>query len=217
MIQCCIFDLDGTLLNTLKALTYTTNLVLEHFGYGPVEEENMKKFVGDGYKMQLERALRYAGDETLKHHEESLPVYTELFAKHCLYQVEPYDGIRELLAGLKERGIKLAVLSNKPNARTVENIEAVFGKDYFDVIVGEMPGVPKKPDPAGVMRILDKFGVKPEECLYFGDTNTDMKTGLGAGLITVGVTWGFRDREELEAYHPQFVIEHPREVFERIL
>ena len=126
MIRCCIFDLDGTLLNTLKALTYTTNLVLEHFGYGPVDEENMKKFVGDGYKMQLERALRHAGDETLKHHKESLSVYTELFAKHCLYQVEPYDGIRELLAGLKERGMKLAVLSNKPHARTVENIESVF-------------------------------------------------------------------------------------------
>lgn len=217
MIRCCIFDLDGTLLDTLKALTYTTNLVLEHFGYGPVNEENMKHFVGDGYKMQMQRALRYAGDEKLIHYEESLPVYTELFARHCLYQVKPYDGIRELLAGLKERGIRIAVLSNKPHARTVENIEYVFGKGYFDIVAGEQPGVPKKPDPAGVRRILDELKAEPEECLYFGDTNTDMKTGLGAGLITVGVTWGFRGRDELEAFHPQYIIDHPRQVLEEIL
>lgn len=217
MIRCSIFDLDGTLLDTLKALTYTTNLVLEHFGYGPVNEENMKHFVGDGYKMQMQRALQYAGDEKLIHYEESLPVYTELFARHCLYQVKPYDGIRELLAGLKERGIRIAVLSNKPHARTVENIEYVFGKGYFDIVAGEQPGVPKKPDPAGVRRILDELKAEPEECLYFGDTNTDMKTGLGAGLITVGVTWGFRGREELEAFHPQYIIDHPRQVLEEIL
>lgn len=217
MIRCCIFDLDGTLLDTLKALTYTTNLVLEHFGLGPVDEEHMKHFVGDGYRMQLERALRYCGDEKLEHLEESFPIYTDLFAKHCLHQVKAYEGILELLEELKARGIRIAVLSNKPHARTVENIEAVFGKGYFDDIAGEQPGIPKKPDPAGVQRILENFGVKPEECLYFGDANTDMKTGLGAGLITVGVTWGFRGREELEAFCPQFVIDHPREVIEKIL
>lgn len=217
MIRCCIFDLDGTLLNTLKALTYTTSLVLKHFGYGPVDEEHMKQFVGDGYKMQLKRALRFAGDEALKHHEESLPLYTELFAKHCMYQVKPYEGICGLLDGLKERGIMLAVLSNKPHARTVENIEGIFGKGFFDFIAGETPGVPKKPDPAGVIRILEALEVKPDECLYFGDTNTDMRTGLGAGLVTVGVTWGFRGREELEGFHPQFIIDHPQEVFDRIL
>lgn len=216
MIKCCIFDLDGTLLNTLKALTYTTNLVLDHFGLGPVDEEHMKRFVGDGYKMQLERAFRYCKDENPEHWEESFPLYTELFAKHCLYQVKPYDGIVMLLKELKEREIRIAVLSNKPHLRTVENIESVFGKGYFDYIAGEQPGVPKKPDPAGVLRILEAFSAKPSECLYFGDTNTDMKTGLGAGLITVGVTWGFRGREELEAFHPQYIIDHPREVWEKL-
>lgn len=217
MIRSCIFDLDGTLLDTVKALTYTTNLVLARFGYGPVDEGHMKQFVGDGYKMQMERALRYAGDEKLEHYEESLSVYMDLFAENCLYEVKPYEGIRELLKGLKERRILIGVLSNKPHARTVENIETIFGKGYFDVVKGEQPGVPKKPDPAGVRQILKQFEVKPEECLYFGDTNTDMKTGLGAGLITVGVTWGFRPKEELEAFHPQFIVDHPLEVFERIL
>ena len=142
MIRCCIFDLDGTLLNTLKALTYTTNLALAELGCRPVDEGHIKQFVGDGYKKQMERALRYAGDEKLEHLEEILPLYQELFAKHCLYQVAPYDGIPQLLACLKARGILIAVLSNKPHARTLENIETVFGKGYFDYIGGEQPGIP---------------------------------------------------------------------------
>lgn len=217
MIRCCIFDLDGTLLNTLKALTYTSNLVLAHFGHAPVTEEQMKLIVGDGYKKQMERVLRCRGDESQEHYEEALTLYTELFAKHCMYGVVPYDGICELLEALKQKDIKIAVLSNKPHARTLENIETVFGTGYFDYVAGEQPGIPKKPDPAGVMRILDALEVKPEDCLYFGDTNTDMKTGLGAGLVTVGVTWGFRERAELESFCPQYVIDAPKEVLERIL
>ncbi|MDO4267722.1 MAG: HAD family hydrolase [Eubacteriales bacterium] len=212
MIRCCIFDLDGTLLNTLNALTVTTNLTLEHFGYGPVDEAHVRQFVGDGYKLLMERALRYCGDEKLTHYEESLTVYTDLFARHSMDGVHPYRGIPELLEGLKKRGIRIAVLSNKPHARAVENIEAVFGSGYFDYVAGEQPGVPRKPDPAGVRLILERFGVLPEECLYFGDTNTDMKTGLGAGLNTVGVTWGFRGRAELESFHPQYIIDSPDEV-----
>lgn len=212
MIKGCIFDLDGTLLNTIYALMYTTNQVLDHFGLRPVDEAHMKQFVGDGYKKQMERSLRFAGDETLEHYEESLPLYTEYFAKYCMYQVKPYEGIPELLQAMKKKGIRIAVLSNKPHARTVENIETVFGKGYFDLIYGEMPGVPKKPDPAGVNRILEQWNMAPEECLYLGDTNTDMKTGLGAGLITVGVTWGFRGRDELESFHPQYIIDMPVQI-----
>lgn len=217
MIHCCIFDLDGTLLNTLDALTYTTNLTLKEFGYGPVDAELVKKFVGDGYRMQVKRALQYCGDEALVHYEDALVAYMRLFAEHCLYHVRPYDGIPELLEALKKQGIRIAVLSNKPHARTVENIEAVFGKGYFDIVAGQKDDVPKKPDPAGVNRILEAFGCKPEECLYFGDTNTDMQTGLNANAHTVGVTWGFRDREELEAFHPDFVIDDPTEITEQIL
>ncbi len=215
-VRCCIFDLDGTLLNTLKALTYTTNLVMEHFGCRPVTEDEMKTIVGDGYKCQMERALGRSGEAALVHYEESLSLYTELFAKNCMYEVKPYDGIPELLEELRRRDIRIAVLSNKPHARTVENIETIFGAGYFDFIAGEQPGIPKKPDPAGVMRILKELGAAPQECLYFGDTNTDMRTGLGAGLITVGVTWGFRGREELEAFHPQYMIDHPLDILREI-
>ena len=217
MIRCCIFDLDGTLLNTLDALTYTTNLTLKEFGYGPVDPEHIKQFEGDGYRMQVKRALMNSGDKELLHYEEALSAYTRLFAEHCLYHVRPYEGIPELLQKLKAQGIRIAVLSNKPHARTVENIEAVFGKGYFDIVAGQKDDVPKKPDPAGVNRILEEFGCKPEECLYFGDTNTDMQTGLNAKAHTVGVTWGFRDRAELEAFHPDFVIDDPKMVTNHIL
>lgn len=217
MIKCCIFDLDGTLLNTLEALTYVTNLTMGDFGYGPLDEAHIREFVGDGYKKLVERALLYSGDGNLEHYEEGLLSYMEHFAKNSMYHIRPYQGIVELLEELKAQGIKIAVLSNKPNAQTVENIEAVFGKGYFDYVAGERAGVPRKPDPAGIRLILDEFGMKPGEALYLGDTNTDMETGLGAGLNTVGVTWGFRDRQELESFHPQYVIDRPLEVLERIL
>lgn len=214
MVRCCIFDLDGTLLNTLKALTYTTNLVMEHFGYEMLSEEKIKRFVGDGAAKLIERSLIDAGDVELVHFEEAMQLYQKLFAKHCLYEVKPYAGICELLETLKAHGIRIAVLSNKPHARTVENIEMIFGAGYFDFVAGERAGIPRKPDPKGVLEILHQFGVTPEECFYFGDTNTDMQTGLSAGVITVGVTWGFRERAELEAFHPQYVIDHPEEVLE---
>lgn len=217
MIRCCIFDLDGTLLNTLEALNYAVDRTMEHFGYGPVDTAHIKQFVGDGYQKLLERALLFNGDAALTHYEESQGVYMDIFSENSMYHVRPYDGIPELLAGLKERGIKTAVLSNKPNRQAVDNIETVFGKGYFDYVAGERPGIPRKPDPAGVHLILEEFGMKPEECLYFGDTNTDMKTGLSAGATTVGVTWGFRGREELESYHPQYVIDGPGEVFAKII
>ena len=212
-----IFDLDGTLLNTLDALTYTTNLTLKEFGYGPVDPEHIKQFVGDGYRMLMKRALMYSGDKELLHYEEALSAYTRLFAEHCLYHVRPYEGIPELLQELKARGIRIAVLSNKPHARTVENIEAVFGKGYFDIVAGQKDDVPKKPDPSGALKAAKLCGADPSECLYFGDTNTDMKTGKNAKMTTVGVLWGFRGREELAAFHPEFLLEKPQDILKEIV
>lgn len=214
MYRLCIFDLDGTLLNTLFALTYTTNCTLDKFGLRHVTTDETKRIVGDGYRMQMKRALLLTGDEKLEHYEEALPLYMENFSKYCMKDVEPYDGIRELLAALKEMKIKIAVFSNKPHLQAVENIDKFFGKGYFDVVRGEQAGIPKKPAPDGAFAICDELGVKPEECLYLGDTNTDMKTGLSAGMDTVGVLWGFRSKEELEECHPQFIVSHPSEVTE---
>lgn len=209
---CCIFDLDGTIINTIHALTYTTNLVLERFGLGPVSEKAMMQMVGNGYKKQMERSLLACGDTQLRYFEESLPLYQELFRQHCLYQLEPYPGMREMLERMKKAGMKLAVLTNKPHQRGIETVEAVYGKGFFAYILGEQEGIPKKPDPTGAFIVMEELGVRPEECLYMGDTNTDMETAANAGLDAVGAVWGFRGREELEAFHPKFIAEEPLDV-----
>lgn len=212
MYRLCIFDLDGTLLNTINALTYTTNVTLSAFGLGQINPDQTKKMVGDGYKKQMERALIACGDENLAYYEEALPLYMENFAKYCMKGVEPYEGIPLLLEYIRKKGVKIAVFSNKPHNQAVQNIEAVFGKDYFDCIRGELAGTPKKPAPDGALYVCRELGIMPEDCLYLGDTNTDMMTGIAAGMDTVGVTWGFREREELLALNPKYIVDHPAQV-----
>lgn len=216
MIRCCIFDLDGTLINTVESLKRSTNLVLDQLGYPPVDDSDIKRIVGDGFRNQMKRALTIAGDAELVHYKEAEQLYPEIFAENCLYHVHAYDGICELLETLKAKGIRIAVLTNKPHERAVETLNLVFGNGYFDYILGEQEGLPKKPDPTGVYQILQLLGAEKDECLYFGDTNTDMKTGLSAGVKTIGVTWGFRERTELESFHPQFIIDHPLEIIENL-
>lgn len=213
MYKCCIFDLDGTLLNTIKALTYTTNLTLKKYNLGPITDIEIKKFVGDGYKKLMERALIFCNDKELKNYEDSLITYSEYFEKYCLYEVKPYPDILNLLKSLKKSGIKIAVLSNKPHARTLENINAIFGEGFFDIVCGQKEDVKKKPDPSGVFNICNSLNVSTDDCLYIGDTNTDMKTGANAKIDTIGVTWGFRDVEELESYKPKYIVNNPMEIY----
>lgn len=209
----CIFDLDGTLVNSIHALTYCTNTALERCGVEQrVSEEQMMTIVGDGYKTQMRRSLIACGDTELEHYEEILPIYMEVFAEHCLYEMHAYEGIPELLKYAKDHGMKIAVVSNKPHAQAVDTTEFVFGKGYFDCIIGEKEGVPKKPDPAMALNAAKTLGVEPEQCIYFGDTNTDMQTGRAAGMTTIGVLWGFRGREELEQYSPDYLLESPTEM-----
>lgn len=210
--KCCIFDLDGTLVNSIHALTYCTNEALKTFGLGPLDEGQMKNIVGDGYRMQMRRSLLAAGDAELTHYDAILPVYMDIFSRNCLYRLHAYDGIPEFLSWAKKNGLGIGVVSNKPHAQAVDTVEAVFGKGYFDVIIGEKEGIPKKPDPAGARKAAEILGALPEECLYFGDTNTDMQTGKNAGMTTVGVLWGFRSEKELREFHPEYLIRHPQEM-----
>lgn len=212
MYKCCIFDLDGTIINTIQSLTYTISLTMKHFDYGTIDEVHTRKFVGDGFKKLVERALIYCGDEKLIHYEEALTVYERIFKEYCLYQLKPYDGVPEFLKFLKNKGIKIAVLTNKSHDRAVECVETVYGKGFFDLITGEGNGVKCKPDPAGALMTAEKLHAEPWECLYFGDTNTDMRTGIGAGMDTAAVTWGVRERAELEAFHPKYMIGHPDQI-----
>lgn len=212
MYKCCIFDLDGTLVNSIKAISYTTNLTFKKYGLGPIDEDHYKIFVGDGYKKLIERALIYCGDKNLVHYEDALITYMEYFKIHCMHEVKAYDGIMDMLNYLKINDIKIAVLSNKPHERTIDNVEGIFGAGYFDRVTGERDGVRRKPDPEGAIITAKELGISPEDCLYIGDTDTDMKTGIGAGMDVVGVTWGFRTREELKSCHPKYIIDNPNDI-----
>lgn len=209
MKKAVIFDLDGTLSDSLASIKYSADLTMKEFGYGPFSAEQYKYFVGDGAANLIKRCLKAGGDEELTHFEKAYARYREIFQENCMYQVRPYEGIVELLAALKTYGIKIAVLSNKPHAETVNVIETLFGRGYFDVIQGQKPDVPIKPDPAGVFQIQEQLKLNLNEILYLGDTCTDMKTGKAAGVFTVGALWGFRDRKELEDNHADAIIPHP--------
>lgn len=212
MYRTAIFDLDGTLLDSIQSMKYCGDRTFAEFGYGPFAAEQYQYFVGDGAANLVRRGLAAGGDTEGIHFEEAFAKYKEYFAKDCMYQVKPYKGIPELLSSLKQRGYRLAVLSNKPHMETVKMIEAFFGTETFDVIQGQMDDMPIKPNPAGVFRILEQFQATPLECVYLGDTATDMQTGKSAGAFTVGVLWGFRTREELMENHADALIAHPMEL-----
>jgi len=212
MKKAVIFDLDGTLSDSIASMKYCGDRALAPFGYGPFPESDYKYFVGDGAANLVKRALKAGGDEDLVHFEEAFALYKKFFADDCMYQVKPYSGIPELLAALKEKGLKIAVLSNKPHDQTIDVIETLFGKGYFDIIQGQKDELPIKPDPAGVFAILKQLNLTAEDILYLGDTATDMKTGKSAGAFTVGALWGFRNRKELEEGHADAIIAHPLEL-----
>ncbi len=212
MKKAVIFDLDGTLSDSIQSIKYSGDKAMEAFGYGPFSVEQYKYFVGDGAANLVRRALEAGGDTKLSHFEEAYGLYRDIFKENCMFRVRPYEGIRELLAALKAQEVKIAVLSNKPHAETVNVIESLFGKGCFDVIQGQKENVAIKPNPEGAFRILALLGLDTSEVVYLGDTATDMKTGKNAGFFTVGALWGFRDRQELEENGADAIISHPLEL-----
>lgn len=216
MKKAVIFDLDGTLADTIASITYCGNLALSRFGLSSFGEEDYKRFVGDGAAMLVRRALLAAGDERLEHFDEVYEAYLEIFAKDCMYQVKPYEGICALLEELKRLSVRIAVLSNKPDRDSLRVVEALFGKGYFDFVQGQRADIPRKPDPAGVYRIMEAFVLPAGDFLYVGDSGVDMKTGRAAGIFTVGVLWGFRDRKELVENGADAVISKPLELLSHL-
>lgn len=211
-MKACIFDLDGTLTNTLESLTYSVNETLKEMGLETISSDQCRRFVGNGARCLMERALKAAGDENAGRLDEGMEVYRRIFGANCTYHVTPYDGITELLKELKARGMKLGVLSNKPHDQTVDVVETIFGKGTFDMVQGQCDSRARKPDPAGVFYLLEKMQISREECLYIGDSEVDIATGNAAGVKSVGVAWGFRSKETLKEAGAQFIINAPQEL-----
>ncbi len=202
MYRACIFDLDGTLTDTLESLTYSVNETMKEIGLPPITSEQCRAFVGNGAKVLIEKTLRASGDEELTQYEEAFAAYQRIFDKNCTYRVKPYPGITEMLGEMKKMGMKLGVLSNKPDRQAVHVVEEIFGKDVFDHIQGQREGVPRKPDPTAVLDIAREFNISLPETLYIGDSEVDGATGKAAGTDTILVSWGFRPRSVLEAAEP---------------
>ena len=212
MYKACIFDLDGTLTDTLESLAYSVNETMKEMGMPQITTEQCREFVGNGAKVLIEKTLKASGDEKMTRFDEAYETYLRIFDKCCTYRVKPYPGIPEMLKEMKAQGLKLGVLSNKPDRQAVHVVEEIFGKNIFDHIQGQKDGVPRKPDPTAVLSIAAEFGSDPSETLYIGDSEVDGATGKAAGMDTVLVTWGFRSRYVLEAAEPYRIVDSTDEI-----
>lgn len=213
MKKLVIFDLDGTLLNTIADLAAATNQALRHFGYPTHETEAYRFFVGNGINKLFERALpdgERTEENILKIRSRFVPYYDE----HNTDLSRPYPGIPELLSALQKQEIRMAVASNKYQAATRKLISHYFPEINFVEVLGQREGIPAKPDPSIVYDIMRKAEVKNEEVLYVGDSNVDMQTAHHAGVTAIGVAWGFRPRTELEALHPAHILEKAEELLQ---
>lgn len=213
-MKACIFDLDGTLTNTLESMTYSVNLTLEEMGLSKITKDQCRLFVGNGAGVLMEKSLKAAGDTDASRIEEGMEIYGRIFDRNCTYHVTPYEGIPEMLKALKDKGIHLAVLSNKPDRQTVKVVKAIFGEELFDYAQGQKEGIRRKPEPDGVWYLMEQMHVSKEECLYIGDSEVDAATGRNAGLKTIGVLWGFRDRKTLETAGADDLIDRPDELLQ---
>ena len=209
-IKAVIFDLDGTVCNTLQDLAECTNRALADYGLPGHTVEAYKKIVGNGVDTQMRRAI---GEEkyTKELADKVKAAFKAYYDQDYLKNTKPYEGMPQALDELKAMGLKIAVFSNKPDEFAGKVCTALFG-DRFDLVAGNRPGIPVKPDPAGLFLALEKLGVTPEECVYCGDSCVDMDTGKNAGILTVGVEWGFRDRKELEEHDACYLLQSPSQL-----
>lgn len=211
MTRLVIFDLDGTLLNTIDDLAASTNYALHLHGYLVHKPKEYRFFVGNGITKLIERAL----PEEARRESVIMEVrkdFVAYYQQHKTDLTRPYPGIPELLQQLKAEGILLAVASNKYHQGTVELVEHYFGKDLFAVVLGQRENIPAKPDPTIVHEILRQTGIDEADTLYVGDSGVDMQTAANSQIRSIGVTWGFRPRRELEENGASRIVEEPKEV-----
>ncbi|HPD14814.1 MAG TPA: HAD family hydrolase [Planctomycetota bacterium] len=206
-----LFDLDGTLLDTLEDLADSTNAALMQLGFPPHPLDAYRYFVGDGVTNLILRTLPEA------HRDEptvarAVDLMRRIYGEHWADKTRPYPGIPELLDALAARGVKMAVLSNKPHESTLLCVARLLPRWRFDAVIGQSKAVPPKPDLAGVRTIIAQLGVPAEQFLYLGDTNTDMQTANAAGMFAVGALWGFRPADELREAGARAMIGKPADL-----
>ena len=211
--RAAVFDLDGTLLNTIADLADSGNELLASYGMTLHSEQAYRYFVGNGSRKLMERILPGKSSEEI---DEALARYKTIYEKRLTAKTEPYEGIAEMLSALKARGVQMAVCTNKHISAAKALIRQYFPAEIFDAFDGDRPGVPRKPDPAHVRIVLEKMGVSSEETVYLGDSGVDMQTAVNAGALPVGVLWGFREKDELVENGAKVLLSQPSELIEKV-
>jgi phosphoglycolate phosphatase len=209
-IEAIIFDLDGTLLNSLEDIADSANEAIKRFGADPHAVEAYRYFVGDGLAMLMKRAMPDNSSSTVL--QESVECFQSIYNERWYKKTKPYDGIMVMLERFQQTGVKMAILSNKPDTFTQKCVNLFFPRIKFSAVAGKKEDTPPKPDPYSTLKIIDALAVHPEQSLFVGDSSIDIKTGIGAGMLTVGVDWGFRTKNELEEAGAHSIISSPQEL-----
>lgn len=213
-IKAAIFDLDGTLVDSLEDLADTTNTALEAKGLPTHPVGSYRYFVGEGIHTMLERSA--PANTSSSELEELVSIARTEYSKHWARKTHIYSGILEMLSQLQSRNIPLAVLSNKLDDFTKAVVAHFFPANTFGVVMGSPKNGTAKPDPRAALSIAEKFGVAPEQTLFMGDTKVDMQTANNAGMVAAGVLWGFRPKSELEEHNAKIILEQPTDLFKYI-
>lgn len=208
-----IFDLDGTLLDTISDLTNSMNSVLEVYGYQPFTEKDYMMFVGEGADKLVERVLQARSISSSRFDEiKQMYLMKYLITQHDM--TKPYEGVMDVIQYGLDHQLHLGVLSNKPHQDTLRVIDYFFPENPFDIVYGKKTGYEPKPDIRALNEMIDIWGLDRSMVLYVGDTYTDMMTAKNGHLDSVGCLWGFRDEVELKAGEAKYIIQHPHEIIE---
>ncbi len=212
-MKLCVFDLDGTLLDTLPSIAYFGNGALVKNGLSPIPAEEYRFFAGDGIYTLVHRMLAWLGADTEDMFARVFEDYKTAYHADTTRGTQMFAGLSDVLDRLHADGIQLAVFSNKPDEAVQDLWQTLLGKDRFAAAVGQIDGVPLKPDPTAVFRMMEQVGATAEQTCYIGDTSTDMQTAVNAGVYAVGVLWGFRGAEELQGAGADVLCATPEELY----
>lgn len=200
MKKAVIFDLDGTVLDTLETIAYYVNLTMKKNGLKTLPTEDYNYLLGNSSRYLIKETLKRVSEKELSSEEKEriLEEYNTTYNDNPLRSTKPYEGVVDVLKAMKEKGLKVGVFSNKPHPTCVKVTEQIFGAGFFDGIQGQKDSIPRKPNPQGLFAMMEDFGVSPEETIYIGDTEVDLETGERAGVDTYFVHWGFRKPEDVK-------------------
>ena len=207
--EAIIFDLDGTLTDTLGDLNNSVNFALREFGFTERTLDEVRSFVGNGVRRLIYSSVPENTDEETS--EKCLSVFKEYYKNHSLVETKPYDGIIPMLETLKNQGIKTAVVTNKMHEAAEEIVRIFFG-NLIEVTLGQVDGVAQKPQPDGIYHVLEKLGVSKEKAVYVGDSEVDCITAKNSEIPCIGVTWGFRDKSVLVENGADFIADIPEDI-----